>query len=314
MKRTLLIIAVAGVLSSVSAQIAPAESASSTGHTISGVLMDANCTAVKNRNQAASAANDVAVNHNGVTGANAQSTEGATARTLTERESTSARTHVGATNESTPAARRTLTERSNSAVRASDTSLADRTETHTANNAGANTSDLTRSRKSPEVTIISSTPAPDQPSAALTTGESPHTAPPQSGNLQSTSAVQGPGATSASSTGDRARRAEPESLTVSAPLATDRVSDSVAGGGPYQTVREKYKECVVKSSTAAFAIHSEGKLYILDSSGNQMIGEQMRNEAFRASMSDSSGTEKFMSVTVVGVPSGESLSINSVRK
>jgi hypothetical protein len=63
-----------------------------------------------------------------------------------------------------------------------------------------------------------------------------------------------------------------------------------------------------------FAIHADGQLYVLDQAGNDMVRRQMSNEAFRAGMADASGQPKFMTVTVLGTPSGDRLSITSVRE
>ena len=80
------------------------------------------------------------------------------------------------------------------------------------------------------------------------------------------------------------------------------------------TVRDKYKDCMATATTSAFAIYSNGNLYVLDSTGNDMVRQQMAGEAFRAAMTDAAGTPKWMTVTVQGTPNGESLAITSIRK
>jgi hypothetical protein len=45
-----------------------------------------------------------------------------------------------------------------------------------------------------------------------------------------------------------------------------------------------------------------------------MVQQQMRNEAFRASMTDETGAPKWLSVTVEGTAKGRELKITSVRK
>jgi hypothetical protein len=80
------------------------------------------------------------------------------------------------------------------------------------------------------------------------------------------------------------------------------------------TVREKYKDCMARSSTTDFAIHAGGRLYVLDPASNEMIRQQMRNEAFRGSMSDSTGSPQWITVTVTGTPQGDTLAITSVRR
>jgi hypothetical protein len=53
---------------------------------------------------------------------------------------------------------------------------------------------------------------------------------------------------------------------------------------------------------------------VFDEAGNDMVRQQMRNEAFRAGMTDESGAPKWSTVTVVGTASGDRLTITSVRK
>jgi hypothetical protein len=80
------------------------------------------------------------------------------------------------------------------------------------------------------------------------------------------------------------------------------------------TVREKYRDCIARSTTTDFALHANGQLYLLDAASNAMIRQQMQNEAFRASMTDAGGSPKWISVTVTGTPTGDTLSIGSVRR
>jgi hypothetical protein len=80
------------------------------------------------------------------------------------------------------------------------------------------------------------------------------------------------------------------------------------------SVREKYRDCVARSTTTGFAIHANGQLYVLDPAGNEMVRQQMRNEAFRASMTDSAGSPQWITVTVAGTPGGDTLSVTSVRR
>lgn len=163
----------------------------------------------------------------------------------------------------------------------------------TGSNAQSMPGETGKTKTETEARSSAATAGPSQASATGTTGASVGTVPPQSGNVQNTKPVQGPGAadsSSASDTGVRARTADPS------------------------TVREAYKDCLVKPETAAFAIHTDGKVYVLDTAGNEMVAEQMRNEAFRASMSDPAGKTKWMTVTVVGTTSGDTLTIRSVRK
>jgi len=80
------------------------------------------------------------------------------------------------------------------------------------------------------------------------------------------------------------------------------------------TVRERYRDCMARSTTTAFAIHSNGQLYVLDQASNDLVRQQMSGEAFRASMSDRSGDPKWLTVTVNGTASGDRLTVTSVRR
>lgn len=82
------------------------------------------------------------------------------------------------------------------------------------------------------------------------------------------------------------------------------------------TVGERYARCKPTARTTSFAIHAEGKLHVLDQEGNDMVRQQMGNEAFRAAMAKARQGSGFMTVTVVGTP-GEGdapLKITSIRK
>src|SRR5688572_14104239 len=48
-----------------------------------------------------------------------------------------------------------------------------------------------------------------------------------------------------------------------------------ATSSSFTTVREKYRDCMVKPTTTSFAIHSDGRLIILDGAGNQTVRQQM---------------------------------------
>ena len=80
------------------------------------------------------------------------------------------------------------------------------------------------------------------------------------------------------------------------------------------TVREKYRDCVARSTTTNFALHANGQLYMLDPASSEMVRRQMQNEAFRASMTDSAGSPQWITVTVNGTASGDTLSVSSVRR
>ena len=79
-------------------------------------------------------------------------------------------------------------------------------------------------------------------------------------------------------------------------------------------VREKYRDCMATAKTTAFALHSNGTLYVLDQAGNDMVRQQMSGEAFRASMTSANGAPQWITVTVQGTANGENLAITSVRR
>lgn len=123
------------------------------------------------------------------------------------------------------------------------------------------------------------------------------------------------GASSASAqgtTGAAPTSPEPNSPTTSAAETGERsrsVEQTVS-----TTVREKYRDCMATTDTSAFAIHADGKLYVFDQTGNDMIRKQMGGEAFRAAMANESGAPKWTTATVQGTANGDTLTITSVRK
>ena len=77
---------------------------------------------------------------------------------------------------------------------------------------------------------------------------------------------------------------------------------------------DKYEKCKATADTVDFAIHTDGKLFLLDEGGNQVVRQQVRNESFRASMLDDNGSPRWLTVTVEGRPAGEKLTILSLRR
>jgi hypothetical protein len=77
---------------------------------------------------------------------------------------------------------------------------------------------------------------------------------------------------------------------------------------------DKFENCKATSNTSDFAIHTDGKLFVLDEGGNEVVRQQVRNESFRASMVDDSGAPRWLTVTVEGRPAGERLTIVSLRR
>jgi hypothetical protein len=79
-------------------------------------------------------------------------------------------------------------------------------------------------------------------------------------------------------------------------------------------VREKYRACMVKPTSTSFALHSDGRLVVLDEAGNQLVRQQLALEEFRSAMTDAGGNAKWMSVTVDGSMQGDRMSVTSVKK
>jgi hypothetical protein len=77
---------------------------------------------------------------------------------------------------------------------------------------------------------------------------------------------------------------------------------------------DKYEKCKATPDTTDFAIHTDGKLYLLDEAGNDVVRQQVRNESFRANMLDGSGKPRWLTVTVEGQPTGNRLTIVSLRR
>jgi len=151
-------------------------------------------------------------------------------------------------------------------------------------------------RATEDASVGTATAGPSQASATGTTGAATSTVPPQASHNKQAGAASA-SATSAG-TGERARsETETESLNAET------------------TVREKYAGCVPKPSSTVFAIHANGTLYTLDQASNEMVSQQMRNEAFSANMSNGRDGTRWMTVTVLGTPGADNLlTIRSVRK
>lgn len=77
---------------------------------------------------------------------------------------------------------------------------------------------------------------------------------------------------------------------------------------------DRYDTCKATASTTDFAIHTDGQLLVLDEEGNDLVRQQMRNDSFRASMSDESGAPRWLTVMVEGRKTGERLTITSLRR
>jgi hypothetical protein len=82
----------------------------------------------------------------------------------------------------------------------------------------------------------------------------------------------------------------------------------------FTTVREKYRDCMVKPTSTSFAIHSDGRLVVFDEASNQLIRQQLASEEFRSAMTDAGGNAKWMSVKVDGSMQGNRMSVTSVKR
>jgi hypothetical protein len=77
---------------------------------------------------------------------------------------------------------------------------------------------------------------------------------------------------------------------------------------------DRYDRCKATASTTEFAIHTDGQLFVLDEDGNHVVRQQMRNDSFRASLSDDSGAPRWLTVMVEGRKNGDRLTITSLRR
>ena len=77
---------------------------------------------------------------------------------------------------------------------------------------------------------------------------------------------------------------------------------------------DKYESCKATVETAEFALHTDGRLHVLDENGNEVVRQQIRNDSFRASLADESGTPRWVTVMVEARPAGEKLTITSLRR
>jgi hypothetical protein len=81
-----------------------------------------------------------------------------------------------------------------------------------------------------------------------------------------------------------------------------RSTDTTGAGGQWTTVRDKYKDCKVTSSTSSFALMSNGQLYMIDDPDGTL----------RQQASSNTGSD-WHSVTVMGNMQGDHISVSSVK-
>ena len=74
---------------------------------------------------------------------------------------------------------------------------------------------------------------------------------------------------------------------------------------------DAYRECMVKPTTTEFAIHSNGRVYVVDATGNSIIRDHMRGQSAAAGTSGDTG---WTTVTVMGSAKGDTLLVTSIRK
>ena len=102
-------------------------------------------------------------------------------------------------------------------------------------------------------------------------------------------------------------------------------SRSSADSASFSTVREKYRDCMVKPTTTSFAIHSDGRVILLDEASNQTLRQKVAAGEFKpsgtggtaatpGSTAGSAGSNDWMSVTVNGSMQGDRLSVSSVSR
>lgn len=78
---------------------------------------------------------------------------------------------------------------------------------------------------------------------------------------------------------------------------------------------DRYENCKATPNTSEFALHTDGKLFVLDPNGNDVVRQQVRNESFRMNMIDEQGAARWLTVTVEGrLAGGDKLTIISIHR
>ena len=77
---------------------------------------------------------------------------------------------------------------------------------------------------------------------------------------------------------------------------------------------DKYESCKATADTTEFALHTDGRLHLLDENGNEVVRQHVRNDSFRASLATESGTPRWVTVMVEARPAGDRLTITSLRR
>jgi hypothetical protein len=82
----------------------------------------------------------------------------------------------------------------------------------------------------------------------------------------------------------------------------------------FAAVQEKYRDCMARSTSTAFAVHTEDGLIVLDEAGNLAVRQEMPSDHFRTGLTDGNGRPKWMSVILNGSMHGDKLTVTTVGK
>ena len=77
---------------------------------------------------------------------------------------------------------------------------------------------------------------------------------------------------------------------------------------------DKYESCKATAQTTDFALHTDGRLHVLDENGNEVVLQHIRNDSFRSTLADVAGTPRWVTVMVEARPAGDKLTISSLRR
>lgn len=123
--------------------------------------------------------------------------------------------------------------------------------------------------------------------------------------------ASGPGTSGAyASTGTAGSTAAP--LPSVADRAHTKATAMSGDPGSLTGEREKYRGCMVQADTMSFALHSDGKVVLLDEASNKMVRDRMSSGAFSASMTDKRGSSKWMEVTMTGKATADRFTVSSM--
>ena len=199
----------------------------------------------------------------------------------------------------------------------------------------------TRSGTSPSATGVTIyTGSSSQPSSATTAGAAGTPTPtedkaPLSRNTTATDVSPARSTTEAAAQATRDER--PTSATPVPPSTTETKAAGANGVSPagspattgersrtvhtdatttswFTAVKDKYRDCMAKSTTTAFAVQTEQGLMVLDEAGNLAVRQAMLSDDFRTGLTDGSGNPRWMSVTVNGSVRAGKLTVTTVGR